>query len=135
LLIASIRRSVVIGVIAVTVVLGGACRQGETAGSTAEPSEEQTRLERGRYLVENVANCFLCHSEVDWAAEGAPPKPGRAGAGTVFPDANLPFRLVASNLTPDPETGCGPVVRRRIRARDSGGRRAGRPHFVSDHAV
>jgi hypothetical protein len=87
--------------------LGSACGSSDTAEKAAEPAGESTRLERGRYLVENVAHCFFCHSEVDWNAEGAPPKAGRAGAGTVFPDENLPFLLVASNITPDPETGAG----------------------------
>jgi mono/diheme cytochrome c family protein len=84
-----------------------ACQQQAPEEKSPAPSAEQTRLERGRYLVENVAHCFFCHSELDWTAEGAPPKPGRAGAGAVFPDENIPFLLVASNITPDPETGIG----------------------------
>lgn len=63
------------------------------------------RLERGKYLVENVIGCFFCHSERDWKAEGAPPIEARKGAGTVF--AGGPGKLFAPNITPDKETGVG----------------------------
>jgi mono/diheme cytochrome c family protein len=63
------------------------------------------RIERGRYLAEGLLQCFLCHSERDWTAPGAPLRPGRKGAGQVWkPDK--PW-LVAPNLTPDKETGAG----------------------------
>ena len=62
------------------------------------------RRTRGQYLVEGPLQCFVCHSERDWRKPGAPPKPGRAGAGAVWWDK--PW-LVAHNLTPDPETGVG----------------------------
>jgi mono/diheme cytochrome c family protein len=65
------------------------------------------RLERGRYLVEGPAHCFMCHSELDWDREGIPPKPGGVGAGqNPFPEVAFPW-LVAPNLSPDPETGSG----------------------------
>ncbi|MBS1787157.1 MAG: c-type cytochrome [Acidobacteria bacterium] len=63
------------------------------------------RLERGKYLVENVSGCFFCHSERDWKAEGAPPIEARKGAGTAFPGG--PGKLFAPNITPDKETGVG----------------------------
>jgi mono/diheme cytochrome c family protein len=70
---------------------------------------EQTpeRLARGEYLVEGAAGCLDCHSEHDWSAPGAPPIESRLGAGVVFPLEGLPGRIVAPNLTPDPETGAG----------------------------
>ncbi|HKU76844.1 MAG TPA: c-type cytochrome [Pyrinomonadaceae bacterium] len=64
------------------------------------------RVERGRYLVEGVAHCFECHSEVDWDKPGGQPKEGRKGSGTEFTKYGFPF-LVAPNLTPDTETGAG----------------------------
>ncbi len=72
------------------------------------PSDTRSaRVERGRYIVNGPGHCFQCHSEVDWKAEGAPPRPGRAGAGVApFPEENLSW-LAAPNLTPDPETGTG----------------------------
>jgi mono/diheme cytochrome c family protein len=71
---------------------------------TFEPTP--ARLERGRYLVEGPAHCFQCHSEVAWQMPGAPPKPRRKGAGTIFPEEALPW-LIAPNITPDAETGAG----------------------------
>ncbi|MGH9409071.1 MAG: hypothetical protein ACRD1V_06420 [Vicinamibacterales bacterium] len=62
------------------------------------------RLARGRYLVEGVLQCFMCHSDRDWSKPGAPPMAGREGAGHVF--ENAPW-LVAPNITPDRETGAG----------------------------
>jgi len=64
------------------------------------------RYERGRYLVESLAHCFQCHSEVDWQTPGAQPKAGRRGAGTIFVEDGMQW-LVAPNITPDLETGAG----------------------------
>jgi mono/diheme cytochrome c family protein len=64
------------------------------------------RIERGRYIVEGVAHCFMCHSEVDWSKPGAQPKQNKKGAGTRFPEEALSF-LVAPNITPDKTTGAG----------------------------
>ncbi len=65
------------------------------------------RLEHGRYLAENVAGCMDCHSEHDWSQPGGPFVRARMGAGQIFPLEGLPGRIVASNITPDPETGAG----------------------------
>jgi len=66
----------------------------------------QTRLTRGKYLVDAVAGCFGCHSDADWSRPGAPPVAGREGAGHIWSDQDLPW-LVAPNITPDKETGAG----------------------------
>lgn len=71
----------------------------------AKQEQSQARIERGRYLMEGLMDCFSCHSDVDWKAPGAPVVPGRKGSGTIFPDENLPFKVVAPNLTPDAEAG------------------------------
>jgi mono/diheme cytochrome c family protein len=65
------------------------------------------RLERGRYLVEGPAHCFMCHSENDWSplAKGQP-LPGLKGGGRVWADYGLPW-LFSPNISPDPETGAG----------------------------
>ena len=65
------------------------------------------RLERGRYLVESVAHCFMCHSENDWSplAKGQP-LPGLKGGGRVWSDYGLPW-MFSPNISPDPETGAG----------------------------
>ncbi len=65
------------------------------------------RLERGKYLVNGVLGCFYCHSERDSSLPGAPPKAGREGSGAPFEEAETPGVIVASNITPDLETGIG----------------------------
>ena len=64
------------------------------------------RLERGRYLTEHLLQCFICHSERDWDRPGAPPVPGRKGAGAILSERGE-RRIVAPNITPDVETGAG----------------------------
>lgn len=65
-----------------------------------------TRLERGKYLVEGLLQCFNCHTDRDWTKPGAPPLKGREGSGHIWRDDGE-FRLVAPNITPDKETGAG----------------------------
>ncbi len=86
------------------------------------------RLERGRYLVEGPARCFMCHSDIDWTQPGGRPQEGRKGAGHIWIDEELPWLpqhsalsrrsewlgfqlreqvLVSPNITPDRETGAG----------------------------
>jgi len=60
------------------------------------------RLARGEYLFKD---CAGCHSPHDWTKHDAPVLPGMLGAGMVMPIEELPGRVVAPNLTPDPETG------------------------------
>ena len=71
---------------------------------TFESSE--ARVARGKYLAEGVLQCFVCHSDRDWGAPGAPPKAGMKGAGQVMRD-EPGKRVVAPNITPDRETGAG----------------------------
>jgi len=76
----------------------------------AEASPE--RLERGRYLVEGVAHCFMCHGEQDYAHRSSLPVHGTEGAGKVikgelYDGAFSPDGLVCPNITPDKETGAG----------------------------
>jgi cytochrome c len=66
----------------------------------------QSRLIRGKYLVDGVTGCFGCHSDADWSKPGAPPIAGREGAGHIWADQDLPW-LVAPNITSDKETGVG----------------------------
>jgi mono/diheme cytochrome c family protein len=69
------------------------------------------RLARGKYLVEGLVQCFLCHSELDYAHRGMQPLPGKKGGGFVFPpdesEIPLPYRVVAPNISPDPDNGAG----------------------------
>src|ERR1051326_2587220 len=67
------------------------------------------RLARGEYLVEAVAGCMDCHSPHDWIRDDVRIVPGMDGAGQDMSAIlqGLPGRVVAPNLTPDPETGAG----------------------------
>jgi mono/diheme cytochrome c family protein len=77
------------------------------AASAGKFKVTPARLARGKYLVNNVAHCDDCHSDVNWKAPGAPTKPGRFLVGTKFVEEGLPFPIYTRNLTPDKETGLG----------------------------
>ncbi len=78
------------------------------AGPLKFPLERtETRLARGKYLVLAVTVCFHCHSDIDWGAAEAPPKPGTIGGGVLFPLEGLPGKIVCANISPDKETGAG----------------------------
>jgi mono/diheme cytochrome c family protein len=68
-------------------------------------------MERGRYLVEAVAHCFMCHGEQDYAHGSSLPLPGRKGVGKIIKgeayNGFSPDGLVCPNITPDKETGAG----------------------------
>lgn len=71
-----------------------------------ESTYDSAAVARGRYLAEGLLQCMICHSERDWEKPGAPPVEGRRGAGRVIQEEGS-YRIVAPNLTPDPETGIG----------------------------
>ncbi len=54
-----------------------------------------------------MSGCLYCHSEHDWSKREEPILDGREGVGQVLPYLDVPGRLVAGNLTPDPQTGAG----------------------------
>ena len=93
--------------IAVTLTVGWRPFIGPKARPLISRTFERTpqRLERGRYIATALSGCIYCHSSHDWAAAGTPIIPGSEGAGEVLPYNDLPGRIVAPNLTPDPETG------------------------------
>jgi len=102
-------------VLGCVVVLSGSFLIHQTLSATQAPEttafrarETPARLQRGRYLVEGPMHCFACHSELNWKAAGAPPLPGKKGAGGVFPDEAIPpFKLIVPNIRPDKESGAG----------------------------
>ena len=65
------------------------------------------RLERGKYLFTASTGCTGCHSLHDWNTHGGPVLAGGEGVGQVMWFTDLPGRIVAPNITPDPETGSG----------------------------
>ena len=76
---------------------------------------QPTSLERGRYLVETVAFCGVCHNSRDPSGQMIPGM--ELAGGRVMPLnemrtvlSNIPpgnIRAVVPNITPDPETGIG----------------------------
>lgn len=56
------------------------------------------RIERGRYLVEHVANCLDCHSDRDWNYYGGPVIAGTEGQGA--PLRVLRPHVLSANITP-----------------------------------
>lgn len=81
-------------------------------GPHARPLTDRTfeptaaRLERGAYMVNNVAGCTYCHSEFDTSQAVLRRKAGSEGGGHVWSAEGMPW-LVAPNFTPDKETGAG----------------------------
>jgi mono/diheme cytochrome c family protein len=71
--------------------------------AAAQADTARGDLVRGRYLVETIAGCGNCHTPQ--GPNG--PLPGMALAGNAVVDDNPAFRAVASNITPDRETGIG----------------------------
>jgi mono/diheme cytochrome c family protein len=67
----------------------------------------QERLARGTYLVKHVTPCMECHSPHEWTQHDAPIVANMLGAGQEMPVKGLPGRVVAPNLSSDPETGAG----------------------------
>lgn len=66
------------------------------------------RLARGKYLTENVLDCFACHSQRDWTKHDAPLIPGTEGGGVApFPLEGLPGKVNPPNISPNKETGAG----------------------------
>src|ERR1700693_560651 len=68
-----------------------------------ESTPERTR--RGEYLVHGVIPCMECHSKYDEKAN-PPVLLSKEGAGSVLYEEGS-ARLVAPNITSDPETGIG----------------------------
>ncbi|ABF41273.1 cytochrome c, class I [Candidatus Koribacter versatilis Ellin345] len=69
------------------------------------------RLARGQYLVEGLLQCPACHSEVNFGKRPPEPMPGAKLGGHIFANAELglpePNRIVAPNISSDPEYGAG----------------------------
>lgn len=65
-------------------------------------------VERGRYLVNHVAACIGCHSNIREDVSGEPPVPGKLGAGRDFGEVpDSPVHIRGSNITSDKEHGIG----------------------------
>ena len=100
---------VVLLVIGISLTIGWRPFIGSKARPLTARQFERTpqRLERGRYLFTSSTGCTGCHSLHDWNTHGGPVIPAGEGVGQVMWMTNLPGRIVASNITSDPETGAG----------------------------
>ncbi len=70
----------------------------------AASAAAETPVERGRYLVETIAGCGNCHTP---RGPGGTFAAGKELAGGFVVLDIKEFRAVASNITPDKETGIG----------------------------
>jgi mono/diheme cytochrome c family protein len=78
-----------------------------TAPADIKVDMSPNRIARGQYIFTTLSACDACHSERDFSKADAPVVPSGRGKGMVMPFRELPGQIVASNLTPDPETGLG----------------------------
>lgn len=72
-------------------------------GPAADIKIEQTpqRIERGKYLANNVAVCMDCHSTRDWTQYAGPMTSGLGAGGEVFSkEMGFPATFYAPNITP-----------------------------------
>jgi len=60
------------------------------------------RIERGKYLANNVSLCIDCHSQRDWSKFSAPPVAGTIGMGGEKFDESIGFpgSVHSANITP-----------------------------------
>jgi len=95
--------------LAITFTIGWRPFIGPNARATTDHKFQTTaeRLARGKYLARQVSGCMDCHTPHDWSKAENPWAGGSEGAGQVMPFTDLPGKIVASNLTPDPQTGAG----------------------------
>jgi mono/diheme cytochrome c family protein len=70
---------------------------------SASQAQQPGSTERGKYLMESVLACGQCHAARGARGEPLPEKGLSGGMLIEMP----PYRSIASNITPDPETGIG----------------------------
>lgn len=79
------------------------CLAAAVLAAAMTPARAETPVERGRYLVETIGACGNCHTPKD--RRGRPIAAKKFAGGFVIKEP--PFDAVASNITPDRETGIG----------------------------
>jgi len=109
ILLASLCAIIVLLAVGITATIGWRPIIGPKARPLTSRKFEVTpqRLDRGRYIFNSAAGCIDCHSEHDPNGQDHLVLPTMQGSGTVMPLSDLPGRVVAPNLTSDPETGAG----------------------------
>jgi mono/diheme cytochrome c family protein len=93
--------------IAITFTIGWRPFIGPRARVLSNRQFERTpeRLARGKYLVQGLLGCEICHTPSDWTQHGAPSVAGMELAGQSLPLEGFPGTAVSPNLTPDTQTG------------------------------
>jgi mono/diheme cytochrome c family protein len=127
---------IVLALLVLAVVIGvpayfyGAYPKLRPAAEMTAPTTPEA-IERGRYLAEALTGCVACHSPIDEARPGDFPQAGLEYAGRVWPEGSgFPGKIVAPNITPDPESGIGRWTDGEVvRAIRDGVSRDGRPLF------
>ena len=71
--------------------------------ATIVTASAQTPVERGKYLVNTILTCQNCHTPK--GERGAPVFERDLSSGLEFDEP--PFKVTASNITQDKETGIG----------------------------
>ena len=91
----------------------------------------QAPVERGKYLVNTILTCQNCHTPK--GERGAPVFERDLSSGLSWDEP--PFKVTASNITQDKDTGIGVLERRRHQEGAAEGRAAERRAARRDHAV
>jgi mono/diheme cytochrome c family protein len=92
------------GFIAKAVIAFGLLKPGGPKSTPPKSIQQDTTIEYGKYLANNVGNCLGCHVKID--ETGKQMNPDFAGGG-VFPPTEFSkgFSFISPNLTPDKKTG------------------------------
>src|SRR6202521_2936530 len=95
--------------VAIAIAFLSSCSNGPEVAPPASIVVDKSpeRIERGRYLYTTLADCDSCHAEHDYTRLYSPIVGSARGKGAAIQFQGLPGRIVASNITPDPETGIG----------------------------
>src|ERR1019366_8731982 len=114
------KKILVITFICASIVFFVTCRQGKSHGVVSPTfiskyvrpltnisfTSSSSRLQRGRYLVNDVLRCFHCHATADTTKSGWPPRADELGSGRLLFRTDS-MHLYVPNISPDKETGAG----------------------------
>ncbi|SPE31681.1 Cytochrome c-like protein [Candidatus Sulfopaludibacter sp. SbA3] len=127
----------IVGVVLIVAIAGGAAflylhQPAQAAPSGIKVAMTPERIARGKFLFENLCDCDGCNSQRDFSRVDGPVVAAGRGRGNELSAflRGMPGTVVASNITPDPETGLGKWTDgEKIRAIREGVDNAGRALF------
>lgn len=99
------RRSFALPVAAIALLAASSCGPEIAPPAKIAVDGSPERVARGKYLYTTVADCDSCHGERDYTRLYGPVIASGKGSAMVL--QGLPGKIVASNITPDRETGLG----------------------------